>query len=221
MRVFVKVCGLTEERDVEAAVEAGVDAIGLVLCPSPRRVGRHRAERLLERVPSGIERIAVTAEPQLEELDLFADLPFDGLQAEVEGPLPDPLRQSTRFLLRSLRDGADLERRLRAHVTTEAESAPTRPSLRGALLLDGPGGGGRGIEPALERASRAARLCKLVLAGGLTPENVGAAIAGVRPFAVDASSGLEVSRGKKSPARIRAFVGAVRDATRTIEEALS
>jgi phosphoribosylanthranilate isomerase len=82
----------------------------------------------------------------------------------------------------------------------------------GAVLLEAPGRGGRGIAPDWSRAKELAANIPVILAGGLTPENVGDAIRLVRPYAVDVSSGVESSPGHKDPGRIRAFLRAVRQA---------
>ncbi len=209
MRVLVKICGLASEEAVEAALEAGADALGFVLAPSPRQVTLARARELLARVPPGIERIAVFAQATRAELERALELDFDGLQAEVpevEGAEIPPLRSGV-FSLPVLRDGPTLLERLER--VPRERGGPWR-SLRGAIVLDGPQGGGRGIPVDAGRARRAAELRPLVLAGGLSAENAAARVRRVRPFAVDASSGLERERGLKDPERIRSFVAAVR-----------
>jgi phosphoribosylanthranilate isomerase len=205
MRVRVKLCGLTNSDAIDAAIAAGADAVGLVLSESPRRVSLSVAEALLARVPPGILRVAVFARPSRGELAAALALPFDALQAEHDVELP-ALPGHVHFLP-VLRDSPELEAR-------EFERAPARGAddWRGAVVLDGPLGGGRGLPADVERAARLARRARLVLAGGLTPDNVGERIARVRPFAVDASSGLERARGRKDPALITAFVRAVRAA---------
>ena len=234
MSVFVKVCGLTTPDAVDAAVEAGVDAIGLVLSPSPRRVSARTAERLLDRIPGSVERIAVVSRPGPGELRAIAALSWDGVQLDA-GVADDALLPPRAFLLPSFRGDANGVRRIgnftrflapppnpapldsvsprwvRARDGKRSTAAPPH-SLRGAFLLDGPIGGGRGVAVERGLARIAARLGRLVLAGGLRPENVADAIRDVRPFGVDVSSGVESSPGVKSPERIRRFLAAVRSA---------
>jgi phosphoribosylanthranilate isomerase len=205
-RVLVKLCGLNTPAAVEAALAAGADALGFVLAPSPRQVTLAQAERLLARVPGTVEAVAVFARPTLEELERALALPFAAVQVEAGTPLPT-LRPG-RFALAVWRDGPELD----ALALPAPPPSGSQPSLRGAVVLDGPRGGGQGLLADRARAARLARRARLVLAGGLTPENVAASIAAVRPFAVDASSGLERERGHKDPARIAAFVRAVRAA---------
>jgi len=205
MRILVKLCGIHTLAALEGALEAGADALGFVLVDSPRRVSLAEAEKLLARVPAGIERVAVFARASRAELSAALCLPFDALQAELASDVPE-LPAHVHFLP-VLRDGPELETRV-----LPVSPAPAGRSLRGALVLDGPGGGGRGLPADPARAARLARRVRLVLAGGLAPENVHARCLAVRPFAVDASSGLELERGRKDPARMHAFVRAVRAA---------
>jgi len=205
MRILVKLCGIRTRAALEGALEAGADALGFVLAESPRRVSLVEAEELLARVPAGVERVAVFARAARAGLAAALRLPFDALQAELGSELPE-LPPGVYFLP-VLRDGPELEARV-----LPAASAVGAGGLRGALVLDGPAGGGRGLPADPARAARLARRTRLVLAGGLTPDNVHARCLAVRPFAVDASSGLELERGRKDPARMRAFVRAVRAA---------
>ena len=208
MKVRVKICGLASEAALDAAIEAGADALGFVLAPSPRRVSHERARELLARVPAEIEKIAVFARATGEEIAAALELDFDGIQAESAGPEIPELPRGV-FFLPVIRDGAGLLQRLGGFPSIRSPLANER-SLRGAHVLDGPLGGGRGIPVDEQRARRAAQSRRLVLAGGLTPENVAARLCAIRPFGVDTSSGVESERGLKDPERIRAFVAAVR-----------
>lgn len=222
MSLLVKICGLTSAEAVDAAVLAGADAVGLVLSPSPRRVGGALARRLFERIPPTVERIAVVSRPGPGELRELRRLPFDGVQVEAGACAELPVDDHA-FVLPSFRDGPDVEARIlrfRRNRSPRRASSPLRwvggrgweagRTLAGAFVLDGPGGGGRGIPVDPARARRVAGLGCLVLAGGLSPQNVGRAIAAVHPFAVDVSSGVEVAPGEKDPELVARFVAAVR-----------
>jgi phosphoribosylanthranilate isomerase len=213
MRIAVKICGLRTREDVLGALRAGADALGFVLAPSPRRVSLDEARRLVEAVPRTIARIAVCDRPSANEIHALAGLGFDALQADAdwEGALDLPAGLA---LLPVLCDGADLTRRLTRLEERIAERAVRR--LWQAVVLDGPDGGGRGVQADLERAAAAARSVALVLAGGLTPENVGERIARARPFGVDVSSGVERTLGEKDAARMQAFVWAARAAAEVL-----
>lgn len=202
-RVRVKLCGLARATDVALACTAGADAIGLVLAPSPRRVAPAVARQLLAGVPPEIERVAVLGRADAAALRAALELGFDLVQAEVEGPVPDDLR--TR-LVPVLRDGPDLLERLER--LPRVESVPA--SLAGAVTLDGPRGGGRGVRVNPARAAAVARDRAIVLAGGLHPGNVAAVVRLVRPHAVDVSSGIEHWPGVKSARLVHAFLAALR-----------
>ena len=194
-RTRIKICGLTTIAGIEAAVEAGVDALGFVFSESPRRLSPRGAAELARAIPRFVSKVAVFFGADGTEiartLEIFpADLvqtePVIGLEIRVP-------------LLPVFHDDGDILN----HVldTTEPD---------GTVLLEAPGRGGRGVSPSWERAASIARRRRLVLAGGLTPDNVADAIAQVRPFAVDVSSGVETEGGVKDAALIRAFVHAVR-----------
>ena len=149
MSTLVKICGLSSEDALDAALEAGADALGFVLSPSPRQISLARAQELLARVPPGVEKIAVFARVTRAELAAALELEFDGIQAECDAPELFPL-PAPRFFLPVLRAGPGLERGLRQLPASAAASG--RRSLQGCVLLDGPLGGGRGILVEIGRA---------------------------------------------------------------------
>ena len=199
MSLRVKICGVTSPEAVEAAVAAGADAIGFVLAAdSPRRLAPADARRLAALVPPFVARVAVLRHPSFDEARAAIDaIAPDLVQAEPSTAIERAIEGRVR-LLPVLHDGPGLLERL--------------PFGAPAVLLEAEGRGGRGLAPDLERAAALARRVRLVLAGGLTPDNVAAAIAAVRPFAVDVSSGVESSPGVKDPRRIAAFIAAARAA---------
>lgn len=187
MSVWVKVCGLTTEAGVDAAIEACVDAVGFVFAPSKRQVSPARAEELANRIPHEIARVAVMLHPSQSWVDevLRAFRP-DVLQTDMDDlaalQLPEWLRT-----LPVVRAGGAMR-----------TSAPR-------VLFEGPvSGAGETSDWTL--AAQLARTTELVLAGGLTPANVRNAVAAARPFGVDVSSGVESQPGVKDPVKIREFV---------------
>lgn len=192
--LWIKICGLTDEAAVTAALEAGVDAIGFVFSPSPRRIEPSMAARLAAPARGKALCIAVTRHPKQPLLDeILRDFKPDGWQTDIVdlGILKVP-RQLP--ILPVLRSGS-----------LALEAPPRRFLFEGAVS-------GRGITGDWTEAARLAGQSQLILAGGLRPDNVAAAIGSVRPFGVDVSSGVEEQPGKKSPALIAAFVAAARDA---------
>ncbi len=204
----IKICGLTREEDVDAAVAAGADAIGFVFYPpSPRYVTPPRAAELAKRIPPFIDVVGlfVNESPELVRAACEA-APINILQFHGDEDAAS-CRQFARPYLRAarVRPGLDL-----------VEFARSFPDARGLLLdafVDGYGGGGHVFDWTLIPPNLSGFL---VLSGGLTAINVGEAIERVRPVAVDVSSGVEKSKGVKDHSKIAAFVAAVRKADETI-----
>jgi len=192
MNLWVKICGLTTEAGVEAAIEAGADAIGFVFAPSKRRVTAQRAAELARNAPGHITRVAVMLHPTQALLDdVWSVFRPDVLQTDFAdlAALAVPEEWTVMPVLRA---GGELPLPL-----------PRR------LLFEGPSSGS-GQTADWQAAAALARQSELVLAGGLNPDNVGAAIAAVVPFGVDVSSGVEREPGIKDAGRIRDFVRAAR-----------
>ena len=211
MRIGVKICGVTSPGAIEAAAEAGADAIGFVFAPSPRRLTPHEAARLARGTPPTLQRVGVFGSVvPVGVLELTKLLALDLVQADAEacdrldGLVPDARR------LPVFHDAPGAGARLE-------EFLARTPGEKPLILFEG-SVSGQGVRPDWGRAEQVARRTRLVLAGGLTPENVGAAILAVRPFMVDVSSGVESAPGVKDAARIRAFVMAVREAEERLVE---
>jgi phosphoribosylanthranilate isomerase len=198
----IKVCGLTRVEDVQAAVAAGVDAIGLVFYPeSPRHVTIAQAVTLCREIPPFVTIVGLFVNASRAEVHRVVEsVPLNLLQFHGD----ETVDQCEGFGLPYLRAA-----RVRPGVDL-LEFASQFPSAR-ALLLDtwtpAYGGSGESFDWSLVPAS-----CPLpvILSGGLTPDNVAEAIRQVRPVAVDVSSGVESAKGIKDAAKIRAFVSAVR-----------
>ncbi len=208
-RTRIKICGLTREQDLEAAVAAGADAIGLVFYPrSARALTVARAAQLRALVPPFVSVVA-----------LFVNATDDEVREVLEVVQPDLLQfhgdetpeQCERYGHRYLRafrvGGPDMD-------TSQAllKSCQKYSSAAGWLFdshSDGYGGSGRAFDWSLVSGAGAR---PVVLSGGLHAENAAAAIAAVRPFAVDVSSGVEQSPGIKSAEKIARFVAQVRRA---------
>ena len=210
MKTRIKICGLTREEDVKAAVVAGADAMGFVFYPpSPRYVSPQRAAELVRLIPAFVDVVGlfVNAAPETV-LAACNALPINVLQFHGDEDAAY-CRQFGRPYLRAarVRPGLDL-----------VEFARSFPDARGLLLdafVEGYGGGGHVfdwtlIPPALPGF--------LILSGGLNAGNVGDAVRRVQPVAVDVSSGVEMGKGIKDHAKIAAFVDAVRAADQAVIE---
>jgi phosphoribosylanthranilate isomerase len=206
MSVRIKICGLTRLEDARLAGQLDVDAVGIVLWPgSPRAVSLPDAAALCRALPVWTARVGVFVAPSVD--DVRTAITTAGLGViqlhGVDDPAPFRALQVPILWAASLReDGA----------------GPVAPAGT-TLLLDAHdpvrhGGTGRTID--WSRASAIAARERLVLAGGLTAENVARAITEVRPYGVDVSSGVEVTPGVKSAVRMEAFVAAVRQAVPSV-----
>lgn len=202
-RTWIKLCGMTRAEDLAAAVEAGADAVGFVFAESPRRVTTDQARRLTRDLPPHILRFGVFVDQNPAEVArIVAATEIDRVQLHgFEDPMIRELIGTRVVKAFRARDAGIVE-----EIATWGENT---------FLLDAWNdniSGGSGTPFNADIAKQAARHGRMILAGGLTPANVGRAILDVRPFGVDVSSGLETSPGLKDPAKIRAFVEAVRAA---------
>ena len=203
-RTRIKICGLTREADVDEAIDAGADALGFVLYPkSPRHVTLARAVELIARLPPFVAPVLLVVYASPHELRRATEeLPLALLQFHGD-ETPAQCAAAGRPYIRAARmeTGFDL-----LNFALLFHSAQ-------ALLLDahveGYGGGGKvfdwsQIPPSVP--------LPVVLSGGLSPANVTDGVLGVRPWAVDVSSGVELSKGVKSGPLMRRFCKAVREA---------
>ncbi len=194
--MLIKICGCREPEDARAAIAAGADAVGMIFVPGARRrVGRAEAHRLVSAVAGDVLTVGVFADQMPAEiLDVASDVGLDAIQ--LHGTRDEGVAEGlgSRFLL------------LRAW----SVGAPV-PAVGDWILAEGRGPGGSGQSWDWSQASGlGARLGRpILLAGGLTPENVADVIAVAQPDAVDVSTGVE-TQGRKDPERILAFCEAVR-----------
>ena len=193
--MFLKICGITRVEDAEHAVEHGATALGFIFWPaSSRYIAPSRAAAIVARVPSSVATVGVfvnepvpairraVEESGISTVQLHGDEPVS-YAAELRQPL------------------------LRALGVEEAVTTTWPPET--TILLDAADRnrrGGTGTRVDWEVAGSVARMRRVVLAGGLSPENVEAAIAQVVPWGVDVSSGVEAAPGVKDPARVTAFL---------------
>lgn len=198
-----KICGITRVEDALAAVAAGADAIGLVFyAKSPRAVSVEQARQIVAALPPFVTSVGLFVDIERAELQqILAAVPLDLLQFHGDESLAQ-CEGYSRPYIKALRvkPGDDI-----------AALMANYPSASGILLdtyVEGvPGGTGLAFDWSLVPA----QLPKpVILAGGLTPENVAAAIARVKPYAVDVSGGVEASKGIKDADKVRAFIREVR-----------
>ena len=202
MHIHIKICGFTEPVGLQAALDAGVDSIGLVLDPSPRQLTMDEAIALAKHIPKHVDVVAVCGRPSLEEVSAIASELSPTFIQLMADALPPPERGFA--IIPAFEDGGDLLDRVAEYCDTIAEPQPL-------ILADGPRPGS-GIRADWDRVEVLSKRTRLMVAGGLNAENVAEAILRMKPFGVDVSSGVESSPGIKDPEKIRAFVAAVRHA---------
>ncbi len=196
MSLLIKICGITTEEAVNAAVAAGADALGFVFHgPSPRSIEPVRAAALTAALPASILRVAVTLHPSQALVDrVLAEFEADVWQTDADDfaalVLPPTIARWPVW-------------------RSDHSTSPPPPRLLFEAAVSG-----AGVRADWPVAAALARRCGLILGGGLNTANVGAAIAAVRPYGVDVSSGVERATGVKDPALIRAFIEAARAADR-------
>ena len=194
--VRVKICGITSLEDGVAAVEAGADALGFVFAPSPRKVSPQVVRKLIRALPLEVMLVGVFVNETPENITQIADLcGLDYVQLHGDEDIR-PFQAMGLKVIKSCAMGK--------------EPAPGPDDYPGAtLLLDTyvpglAGGSGKSFDWSL--AAPLARKRPIILAGGLDPDNVAKAIETVKPFAVDVSSGVEMSPGRKDHERVHEFI---------------
>jgi phosphoribosylanthranilate isomerase len=216
---WVKICGITNLEDAQVAVDAGADALGFVFYEkSPRRVDVQTVREIVEKLPASVEKVGVFVNEPAElirEARNRAGLTLIQLSAmERAGELAAELikennRTSSPRLIFTMRPDEAME------------DAFLSPGSAGpfAILFDTfthqqPGGTGITFDwqRSRERIQQLSNSYPTIVAGGLTPENVGEAIRLLQPFGVDVSSGVEARAGKKDPAKVRTFMKAAKEA---------
>lgn len=202
-RTRVKICGLTRLTDAELAVELGADAIGFVFWSrSPRAVRPADVRQIVDQLPPFVTRVGVFVDASpAQVVSIAREAGLDVAQLHGDEPL-EPYRSLDVRIMRVAKISSDDDARVVA-------SWP-RAIMPIVDAVDHERRGGTGTVANWTAAARLAAERPMVLAGGLTPVNVADAMAQVRPWAVDVSSGVEESPGIKSAERMRAFFAAVR-----------
>jgi phosphoribosylanthranilate isomerase len=205
MRTRVKFCGCTTTYDVEQTVRAGADAFGMIFAPSPRRIPWSNARAIADHRPWPIEPVGVFVNPTLEEIAAARAL-FPGLAVQLSGEEPPEFVASI---------GGDVIKAIHVSVDATAGELEARCSqyAKALVLFDTKVAGmfgGTGARFDWSKIAQIARRRGVVVAGGLTPENVGACVRSVHPAWVDVRSGVE-SDGRKDEEKMERFIAAVRE----------
>jgi phosphoribosylanthranilate isomerase len=217
--IWIKICGNTSLADARVAADSGANAVGFVFAPSPRRVTPRQVAAIVPHLPAALEKIGVFVDASFEEIETtILTTGLTGVQLHFDAAPALPI---------NLRDRFGLALRILRVIHFSAETAKTEVALIqdsnvDAMLIDSRtatavGGTGQSFDWTLASKTifQNAAGCKLVAAGGLSPENVAQAITTLRPWGVDVVSGVEVAPGHKDPAKVQAFISGARRAIRS------
>ena len=225
--MWIKICANTNLEDAQLAAELGADAVGFVFAPSPRQVTAPTCRDITPHLPDGVERVGVFPALEAEEIARIAQ--ESGLHSSPASRRRQPRpRPTTRRNLQRRRvkliqtvhwqvDADDRKRRGRSRATP-SRSPPTASSIvcsstqKSAQQPAAPASPSTGTAARATLAEAGAGL-KLIVAGGLRPDNVADAIRKLAPWGVDVASGVEQSPGRKSPEKLAAFIRAARNST--------
>lgn len=225
--MWIKICGITELEDAQLAVEAGADAVGFVFAESPRRMTPEKVREITEKLPATIEKIGVFVDARLEEIAAACEIAgLSGVQLHGESLAGRASHLRTQLKNRSgkLRvvevvrydgnpanfDGQLLAQRVRSVAEDDLHAVLVDTQMAGKQ-----GGTGTSFDWQAARESfllQAPHL-RLIVAGGLRPENVRQAIQTLQPWGVDVSSGVESSPGRKDHHRVTEFIRVARQAS--------
>ena len=222
MSLWIKICANTSLEDALVAVEAGADALGFVFAPSPRRVTAAEVAAIAPYLPATVERIGVFVDADLDEIySTVRACSLTGVQLHFEsGPeLPAKLRARLGPSLRILRVvhfGAGAAEPIADRIASHARNPHVDAVLVDSRTATAVGGTGMTFDwvEARRTVFAGAGSLRLIVAGGLNPENVAEAIATLRPWGVDVASGVEAEPGRKDAEKVRVFVARARAADR-------
>ena len=221
MRTWVKLCGNTNLEDARLCVEAGADAVGFIFCESPRRTDVAMARDIIRQLPAEVEKVGIFVNETAQQVvDTAREAGLTGVQLHGDEP-PEYVKDLLRLL------GDD-----KLKIIKSIPAALGRSSGLGyfdggenfvdAIMVDSGLANLRGGTGQVFDWLRAGdfimwleQRVKVVVAGGLNPENVGAAVSLFHPSGVDVVTGVEEKYGKKDPAKVRAFIAAVRHTEKT------
>ncbi len=208
MKTWIKFCGTTSVDDALAAVNAGADALGFIFAASPRRVTVQQALQIIHELPQSVERIGVFRDETAEGIrKIVTEVALTGIQLHGEENAPEVYDSLPRS-----RDSLRIIKTLIARKGFATRLDEGKGRIVSAWLLDSGAGSGHVFDWQAARAQLGQRQERFIIAGGLTPENVGEAVRAFSPWGVDVVSGIEQEPGRKDRTKMRAFVAAVRRA---------
>lgn len=223
MSMWIKICGNTTLEDALVAAEAGANAVGFVFAPSPRRVTVEQVAAITPHLPASVEKIGVFVDAELEEI--ISTVQRGGLTGvqlhwEAAHELPARLREhlSAARVLRVVHFSAESAAHHAAQIAEHARNPHVDAVLVDSRTAAAVGGTGLAFDWEAARNlffQNAEMPLRIVAAGGLNPDNVAAAIRSLRPWGVDAVTGVEAAPGRKDASKVREFVRRAREENST------
>ena len=208
--MFIKICGITNEQDALLAVALGADALGFIFAPSPRQVAPQRVKEIVRRLPQNVLTVGVFRDEHPQRvIDMVRESGVVG--AQLHG------HESPANVAEVM---VEINWVAKAVVAGSLEAQRADEYLTNLILVDSPTPGS-GLAYDRDLISQIPSTVRVLLAGGLTDENVGAAISQVAPWGVDVSSGVEKSHGYKDPIKLKRFIENARaafDALNQVDE---
>jgi phosphoribosylanthranilate isomerase len=212
MSTWIKICGTTCVEDALSSIAAGADALGFIFAQSRRRVTLQQARAIIRELPRRVERIGVFMNAGAKEIvRVVNEVDLTGIQMHGEGDIPAEVYSGLPTMWR------DAIRKIKTVVMQPAFGRTLDfdagvPKAVDTWLLDSGAGSGQTFDWYIASWQLGSRRGRFVIAGGLTPENVGEAIRIMQPWGVDVVTGVEREPGRKDPEKLKAFVAAVRRA---------
>jgi phosphoribosylanthranilate isomerase len=225
MSIWIKICANTSLEDALMAVDAGADAVGFVFAPSPRRVTAAEVAGIAPLLPHAVEKIGVFVDAALEEIVSAVEAcGLTGVQLHYDAEPALPARLHQRLgpelrILRVIRFRAETAGLHGVQLASHAQDPHVDAVLVDSCAATAAGGTGVAFDWSAARKAlfqqgktplQAEKECKFIAAGGLNPGNVADAITLLRPWGVDAASGVEAAPGRKDPAKVREFIARAR-----------
>ena len=208
--MFIKICGITNEQDALLAVALGADALGFIFAPSPRQVAPQRVKEIVRRLPQSVLTVGVFRDEHPQRVvDMVRESGVFG--AQLHG------HESPANVAEVM---VEINWVVKAVVAGSIEAQRADEYLTNLILVDSPSPGS-GLAYDRDLISQIPSSVRVLLAGGLTDENVGVAISQVAPWGVDVSSGVEKSHGYKDPIKLKRFIENARaafDALNQVDE---
>lgn len=221
MRTWIKFCGTTSLADAQTSISAGADALGFIFAPSKRHVSVEQAAEIIRQLPAKVEKIGVFMDESAENiLRMVQEAGLTGVQLHGKRSADDLGKLAGNDL------GGNSLRVIKTVIIKDGFSDELRDGLGSVrppncVLLDSGTGSGKTFVWEDVKSLMSGSAAQVIVAGGLTPENVGAAVMTLSPWGVDVVSGIEKQAGQKDPQKLRAFVDAVRKAEKRSWEARS